>query len=161
LPRWRPPDTVGGIDTDVVVPDTDPTPGRGIRLFVGGFLGLFLIGGLLGLEAWPVTGWKMYARLRHGDFWGWQVRAIGVDGSERSVDLRNAPAAYHGVTHFLSDFERLSAEDRQAVCLALAQVARTQSEDVAGVAIDHVLGRIPVDPGGPSGPSERVRIHRC
>jgi hypothetical protein len=104
----------------------------------------------------------MYARVRHGDFWGWQVRAVGVDGSERSVDLRNMPAAYHGVTHFLSDFEGLSAEDREAACLALGQAARQQYPGVAGVAIDHVLGRVPVDPGGPPSPSSRrLRIHQC
>ena len=118
--------------------------------------------GLIGVEAWPLTGWKMYARVRHGDFWGWQVRAVGLDGSERSVDLRNTPAAYHGVTHFLSNFEGLSAERRQAACLALGSVARAQYTGVAGVAVDHVLGRIPVDPGGaPSPSSRRIRVHQC
>lgn len=161
-------DTVDGIDADSLVPatDTDPHadrgPGRGIRLFVGGFLGVFLIGGLLGLEAWPLTGWKMYARLRHGDFWGWQVRAVAADGVERSVDLRNTPAAYHGVTHFLSGFEGLSADDRDATCRALGEVARAQHPGVAAVAIDHVLGRIPTEPGSPPGPStRRLRIHQC
>ncbi|MEW6471734.1 MAG: hypothetical protein AB1679_05655 [Actinomycetota bacterium] len=169
------PATVGGIETELVpapdrasAEDADDAesdgrgPGRGIRRFVGGFLGLFLLGGLIGVEAWPLTGWKMYARLRHGDFWGWQVRAVGTDGSERSVDLRHAPAAYHGVTHFLSDFEGLPATERQSVCLALGPVARAQHQTVAAVAIDHVLGRIPVDPGGPPSPStRRVRVHQC
>jgi len=104
----------------------------------------------------------MYARLRHGDFWGWQVRAVAADGSERSVDLRNAPAAYHGVTHFLSEFERLSAVDRQEACMALAEFARARHPDVAGLAIDHVLGRIPTEADSPPGPSsERIRVHRC
>jgi hypothetical protein len=104
----------------------------------------------------------MYARLRHGDFWGWQVLAVGVDGRQQSVDLRHMPAAYHGVTHFLSDFEGLPDEHRQRACLALGQVARVQYTDVAGVAIDHVLGRIPVDPGTPhSPPSRRIRVHQC
>jgi hypothetical protein len=117
---------------------------------------------LIGVEAWPLTGWKMYARLRHGDFWGWQVRAIAADGSDRHVDLRYGPAAYHGVTHFLSDFEGLSDERRQAACLALGQVARTQYGDVTEVIIDHVRGRIPVDPGEPPAPpSERARVHQC
>lgn len=104
----------------------------------------------------------MYARLRHGDFWGWQVRALAADGSEHSVDLRNAPAAYHGVTHFLSEFEGLSTDDRQAACVALTEFARTQHGEVAGLAIDHVLGRIPVDPDRPpEPPSQRIRVHRC
>jgi hypothetical protein len=104
----------------------------------------------------------MYARLRHGDFWGWQVLAVGVDGSQRSVDLRHVPAAYHGVNHFLSDFKGLPAEHRQRACLALGQVARAQYTEVAGVAIDHVFGRIPVDPDAPLSPaSQRIRVHQC
>lgn len=104
----------------------------------------------------------MYARLRHADFWGWQVRAIGVDGSEWSVDLRNAPAAYHGVTHFLSDFEGFSPEQRQAACLALGEVARAQHGGVAEIVVDHVQGRVPVDPEAPpQPPAQRIRIHQC
>jgi len=137
-------------------------PGRGIRLFVGAFLGLFLISGLVGLEAWPLTGWKLYSRLRHGEFWGWQVQAVGADGTERSVDLRHLPAAYHGVPYLLNGFGDLAADDREAACSALGVAARTQYADVAGVAVDHVLGRIPVDPEDPPGPpSRRIRVHQC
>lgn len=175
--RCRRPDTVGGIATELVPATDGPAaedlddaelagavagPGRGVRLFVGAFLGLFLLSGLVGVEAWPLTGWKLYARLRHGDFWGWQVRAIDADGSDRPVDLRHAPAAYHGVTHFLSDFEGLSEEQRQAACLALGRVARAQDAGVVEVVIDHVRGRIPTGPGAPPGPaSERIRVQQC
>lgn len=104
----------------------------------------------------------MYAERRHGDFWGWQVRVVGADGVERSVDLRNAPAAYHGVTHFLSDFERLPEHDRRATCLALGQIARVQHPAAAAVAIDHVRRRRPTEPGRPPEPDERrLRVHEC
>jgi hypothetical protein len=149
---------VGAIDED----DVARGPGRGIRLFVAAFLGLFLITGLAGVEAWPLTGWKLYSRVVHGDFWGWQVLAVGADGIERPVDLRHGPAAYHGVTYLLNHFDHLTETERQAACAALGVPARAQYGDVAGVAIDHVLGRIPVhrdDP--PSAPSERIRIHKC
>jgi hypothetical protein len=137
-------------------------PGRGIRLFVGGFLGLFLLSGLIGVEAWPLTGWKLYARVRHGDFWGWQVLAVEPDGNERSVDIRHAPAAYHGVNYFLGDFEGLSAEEREAACLGLVEAARRQYPDVAGVAIDHILGYVQTGPDDvPRPPSQRIRVHQC
>jgi hypothetical protein len=163
---------VGGIDADLLVPAIDGAapdeiagehgPGRGIRLFVGAFLGLFLITGLVGVEAWPLTGWKLYSRLRHGDFWGWQVLAVGADGIERSVDLGHLPAAYHGVPYLLNDFAGLPEADREGACLALAVVARAQYPGVAGVAVEHVLGRIPVDPDDPpSPPSRRIRVHQC
>jgi hypothetical protein len=172
LHRRERPDTVGGIDADLFVPAIDGAapdeiegergPGRGVRVFVGAFLGLFLISGLVGVEAWPLTGWKLYSRVRHGEFWGWQVLAVGADGIERSVDLRHLPAAYHGVPYLLNGFSGLPAADREAACSALGVAARAQYPDVAGVAVDHVLGRIPVDPDGPaSPPSRRIRVHQC
>ncbi|MCA1842208.1 MAG: hypothetical protein LC792_03275 [Actinobacteria bacterium] len=136
--------------------------GRGIRLFVGGFLGLFLIAGLVGVEAWPLTGWKLYARLRHSDFWGWQVLAVERDGSVASLDIRNLPAAYHGVNHLLNDFDALSHDERQAACVGLIEAARLQYPDVTGVAIDHIRGHVPVHPADPPRPpSRRIRIHQC
>jgi hypothetical protein len=144
--------------------DTSPArgPGRGIRLFVAAFLGVFLLSGLAGIEAWPLTGWKLYARLRHGDFWGWQVLAVQPDGAERSLDIRHLPVAYHGVNHLLGDFEGLSAEARHAACLGLVEAARVQYPDVVGVAIDHIFGHVAAGPDDPPRPPpRRVRVHQC
>jgi len=164
---------VVGIDADLLVPgpiddavpggdEGEGAPGRGIRLFVGAFLGLFLITGLVGLEAWPLTGWKLYSHVRHGDFWDWQVLAVGADGAERAVDLRHLPAAYHGVPYLLKGFDGLAPPDREVACSALGVAARAQYDDVTGVAVDHVRGRIPVDPGNPPGPpTRRIRVHQC
>ena len=153
------PDTVGDIDADLL---SERGPGRGIRLFVAAFLGLFLISGLAGVEAWPLTGWRLYSRVVHGDFWGWQVLAVGADGVERPVDLRHLPAAYHGVPYLLNHFDGLPEAEREAACAALGIAARAQYAGAAGVAIDHVLGRIPAHPHDPpSPPSDRIRVHQC
>jgi hypothetical protein len=120
------------------------------------------LSGLIGVEAWPLTGWKLYARLRHAEFSGWQVLAVGSDGNERVVDIRRTPAAFHGVNHFLNDVERLTDEEREAACLGLIEAARLQYPDVAGVAIDHIVGHVPVHPGDALGPpANRIRIHQC
>jgi len=87
---------------------------------------------------------------------------VGPDGAERAVDLRRLPAAYHGVPYLLKDFDGLAPSDREVACSALGVAARTEYDDVTGVAVDHVLGRIPVDPGHPPGPpSRRIRVHQC
>ena len=39
-------------------PDPAPAP-RWARWFVGVFLGLFLLCGVAGFEAWPLTGWRL------------------------------------------------------------------------------------------------------
>jgi hypothetical protein len=147
------------------VPDqakVDRGPGRGIRLFVAGFLGLFLTTGLIGVEAWPLTGWSLYSRLRHGEQWGWQILAVGPDGAERHVELARLPAAYHGVIYALGGFAARPPEERESACRELGGAAREQYPDTIGVAIDRVRYRIPTDPDLPPGlPTGRVRNHQC
>ena len=137
-------------------------PGRGIRLFVGAFLGLFLLGGLIGVEAWPLTGWSLYSRLRHGDQWGWQVLAVGPDGGERAVELQRLPAAFHGVTYFLGGFAGRPAGEKESACLALGGAARVQYPDAVGVAVDRVRYRVRTDlDRPPDPPTARVRSYQC
>jgi len=139
-----------------------PVPGRGIRLFVATFLGVFLAAGLIGVEAWPLTGWRLYARLRHGDFRAWEVVAVAPDGHEAPVDLGRLPPAYHGLGQLLTGFEDLPAGEREATCAGLVAAARQQYPGAAGVAVDHVLGHVrrgPDDP--PRDPTGRIRVQRC
>ena len=147
------------------MPDDDQVeqgPGLGIRLFVGAFLGLFLITGLIGVEAWPLTGWSLYSRLRHGEQWGWQVLAIGPDGAERHIELQRLPAAYHGVIYALGGFAGRHPAERESTCRALGPAARAQYPDAVEVAVDRVRYRIPTDPDRPPRPpTGRVRNHRC
>jgi hypothetical protein len=142
--------------------EADAAPGRGIRRFVGGFVGLFLVTGLIGVEAWPLTGWSLYSRLRHGEGWAWQVLAVAPDGQERALDLQRLPAAYHGVNYYLGGFAGRPEGDREAACRALGDAARIQFPDSTGVAVDRVRYRIRTDPDAPLGPpGERVRTHQC
>ncbi len=138
-------------------------PGRGIRLFVGAFLALFLVSGLIGVEAWPLTGWSLYSRLRHGEGWAWQVLAVGPDGVERAVDLQQLPAAYLGVSYFLGGFAGRPPAEKESTCLALGTAARALYPDTVGVAVDRVRYRIRPDPGAPPDPpgAGRVRNHQC
>ena len=143
--------------------EADVAPGRRIKLFVGGFIGLFLVTGLIGVEAWPLTGWSMYARLRHGEGWTWQILAVSPDGRERAVDLQQLPAAYHGVPYRLGGFAGRPPAEREATCQALGEAALQQYPDAVGVAVDRVRYRIRTGPddAGPGPPGDRVRNHEC
>jgi hypothetical protein len=141
--------------------DGESGPGRGIRLFVGGFLALFLVSGTIGVEAWPLTGWSLYSRLRHGEGWAWQVLAVGPDGTERAVDLQGLPAAYHGVAYFLGGFGSRHPAEKESACRALGGAARTQYPDAVAVAVDRVRYRIRPTPDDAAEPGGRVRNHEC
>lgn len=137
-------------------------PSQGIRLFVGAFLGVFLLSGLIGVEAWPLTGWSLYSRLRHAEQWGWQVLAVGPDGGERAVELQRLPAAFHGVNYFLGGFAGRPAHEKESACRALGGAARTQFPDAVGLAVDRVQYRIRTDPERPPDPpTGRVRTYQC
>jgi hypothetical protein len=137
-------------------------PGIVIRVFVVAFLALFLGAGLFGVEAWPLTGWRLYSRLRHGQQWSWQVGAVAPDGRERLLDLHRLPAAYHGVPYVLGSFEGLSAEAKESACRGLGEAARLQYPDVTGVVIDHIRGSVARGPDAPvAAPSGRIRSYQC
>jgi hypothetical protein len=141
--------------------DVGQGPGRGTRLFIGGFLALFLVSGAIGVEAWPLTGWSMYSRLRHGEGWSWQVLAVGPDGAERAVDLQRLPAAYHGVPYFLGGFAGRPPAEKDSACRALGAAARTQYPGTVGVAVDRVRYRIRPAADDAPDPGGRVRNHEC
>ena len=137
-------------------------PGRGRRLFVGVFLGVFLLSGLIGVEAWPLTGWSLYSRLRHGEQWGWQLLAVGPDGGEQPLELERLPAAFHGVNYFLGGFAGRPADEKESACRALGGAARSQYPHAVELAVDRVRYRIRTDPNRPPGPpTGRVRTYQC
>jgi hypothetical protein len=131
-------------------------------VFVGAFLGLFLLSGLIGVEAWPLTGWSLYSRLRHGEQWGWQVLAVGPDGGERPVELQRLPAAFHGVNYFLGGFAGRPPAEKESACLALGGAARAKYPDTVGLAVDRVRYHVRTDlDRPPDPPTGRVRTYQC
>ena len=136
-------------------------PGTHIRAFVFAFLGFFMLTGLLGMEIWPATGWRLYSTLRHEQRWGWDVVAVGGDGVERSIPFRELPAAYHGVTYFLAHFGDLSPAERESACTSLGAAARAGEIDVEAVRLYQIRTSIPTRPGEDAGPPHKVPRYEC
>ena len=99
-----------------------------MRRFVVGFLVLFTVVGLTGLDAWPLTGWQLFSRVRGPVQTGWEAVVVDAAGAERPVTLR-------GTLHVLQDFPRTSAEGRRKACAAWAAEYREAGVDVAGVRV--------------------------
>ena len=71
--------------------DADRAP-RWARWFVGAYLALFLVCGLVGLEAWPLTGWRLFADARQARQPGFQAVTVDRAGRETTVPFADLPA---------------------------------------------------------------------
>lgn len=91
-----------------------PTPAT--RRFVLAFLAAFAICGLAGVEAWPLTGWRLFSHLRHARQESWHATVIDAAGAESPVPFGALGAPYRGNVQVLIGFPRIPRERRLAVC---------------------------------------------
>jgi hypothetical protein len=85
-------------------------------------LGLLLLGGLVGIEAWPVTEWRLFSAARD-DRQTTHVVAAATDdepgGALVPFDLEDLPLGYRTAEWPMSRLSRLSSAERAAICSAL------------------------------------------
>jgi hypothetical protein len=103
-------------DTGAPPPDVVP---RSARWLVGGLLVLLLVPGLIGFDAWPLTGWRLFSLARDEAQTRWVLEAVGADGNARVVSLEELPLGYRHAEWPLADLPGASTERREAVCQAL------------------------------------------
>jgi hypothetical protein len=101
-------------------PDVDPDAvPRSARWLVGALFALLLVPGLVGFDAWPLTGWRLFSLARDETQTLWVLEAMDADGSTRLVDLEELPLRYRHAEWPMADLPGASTERRQAVCEAL------------------------------------------
>lgn len=115
----------------------DRAPSRGVRGFVLGFLAVFIACGLLSVEVWPLTGFRLYHQLRHEERVSWVIVAETA-GGDREVDLQDLPIGWHETNRLLSTFPELSGDERDAICDAWVEPLRASGVVVTGVRVDEV-----------------------
>jgi hypothetical protein len=98
--------------------DLDRVP-RSARWLVGVLLVLLLVPGLVGFDAWPLTGWRLFSLARDDTQTLWVLEAVDDDGSARLVDLEELPLRYRHAEWPMSDLPGASTDRRQDVCEAL------------------------------------------
>ncbi|HWD48021.1 MAG TPA: hypothetical protein VHM23_30665 [Actinomycetota bacterium] len=113
-------------------PDQAP---RWARWFVGAYLAVFVICGVAGLEAWPLTGWRLFADARQARQPGFQAVTTDADGRETPIPFRDLRAGFRGDVQVLKGFASLPSARQAAVCQAWAREVRARGGEVAELRI--------------------------
>ncbi len=67
-----------------------------VRRLVAAYLAAFVVCGLFGVEAWPLTGWRLFADARPARQAGWQAVTADAAGRETPIPFRDLPIRFHG-----------------------------------------------------------------
>jgi hypothetical protein len=110
-----------------------PFPPAWTRRFVAVFLAAFVVCGTFGLEAWPLTGWRLFADARQPVQVAWQAVTVDPAGRETPVPFGDLPAGFHGNVQVLKGFAGLPAGEQAAVCRAWADAVRDRGGQVEAV----------------------------
>jgi len=95
-------------------------PPRWARPFVAVFLAAFFVCGVFGIEAWPLTGWRLFSRLREPGQSAWRVMVVDEAGRESPFPWAELPPGFHAHVHLLKTFPSLPGDRRDAVCRSWA-----------------------------------------
>ena len=145
-------------------PPTPSTPDRAprwARRFVGAYLAVFVVCGVFGLEAWPLTGWRLFADARQARQPGFQAVTVDRAGRETPVPFADLPAGYRGDVQVLKGFAGLPDRRQAAVCQAWAEAVRDRGGEVAEVRIYQTLTDVSDRVGDRGAPPRRTLRFTC
>ena len=134
---------------------------RWARRFVAAYLAVFLLCGLAGLEAWPLTGWRLFADARQAVQPGWQAVTVDRAGRETPVPFRDLPAGYQGYVQVLKGFPGLAPDRRVAVCRAWAEAVRARGGEVTAVRLYQTETDVSRRVGRRGAPPSRTLRYTC
>jgi hypothetical protein len=125
------------------------------------FLALFVIAGVFGIEAWPLTGWRLFADARAARQVSWQAVTVDADGHERPVAWSDLPVRYRGNVQVLKGFAGLRPAEQVAVCAAWADGVRALGRGVSQVRIYRLETDVSRRAGDRAAPGTRELRFTC
>jgi hypothetical protein len=142
-------------------PTTTERAPRWARWFVGAYLALFVVCGVAGLEAWPLTGWRLFADARQARQPGFQAVTVDRAGRETPIPFRDLPAGYRGQVQVLKGFAGLPPARQAAVCQAWAEAVADRGGEVAEVRIYQTVTDVSQREGDRGAPPARSPRFTC
>jgi hypothetical protein len=131
------------------------------RRFVWTYLALFVIAGLFGLEAWPLTGWRLFADARSARQLTWQAVTVDGAGRERPIPFASLPVRYQGNVQVLKGYPGLPPKRQAAVCDAWADAVRATGVQVRQVRIYRLEVDVSRRAGRRGAPPRRSLRYTC
>lgn len=134
---------------------------RPARTFVAVFLAVFVICGLVGIEAWPFTGWRLFSRSRTEHARGFEAVAVTSDGTQTPIPFERMSAAYRGSVQVLQEFASLPPAERAAVCRVWEEAAEVVLGPIAQVRIFRTEAHLSRRAGRRGEPGARTLVQEC
>lgn len=111
-----------------------PVPRRA-RIYVGALLLVLTVPGLLGLELWPITGWKLFSVSRTETASRWVIEGVYEDGASRIIDFGELPVAYSNSEWPLRSVGAGGTQRSREICQVLLAAAHERDPHVVEVRI--------------------------
>jgi hypothetical protein len=135
-------DTTSSTERDRARSDSDAPQGSPggrapswARVFVFGYLAAVLICGVFVIEAWPLTGFRLFSHLRYARQLGWQATTVDHSGRERIIHFGAFPRTYRHLPLIMRTYGALPQARQEATCQAWAAQVRHHGGEVKGVRI--------------------------
>ena len=137
-------------------------PSRAVRGFVVGLLVLLVVPGVIGFDAWPLTGWRLFSADRGNRQDRWEIEVVTQDGDALPVDLDRLTIAYRNAEWILAELPGASDAHRDAVCLALLGGVREHADPAAaGLRVVRNRRRMEESGGDFVVIEDREPVHAC
>lgn len=130
------------------------------RVTVYAFLAAVLACGFFSVEAWPLTGWKLFSQVRSSQQTGWLATATTADGREAPIDFASLGRGYTGALHVMGELPRRSRSERTAICGVWLDAVRQQPERPVAVHIYRTRSTVPRT-DAPAPPAKRTLYLEC
>ncbi len=118
------------------------------RCVAYGLIGLVALAGVASIEAWPLSGFKLFSATRGPTRVSWELQAV-VDGEEQFVSVGDAGAELGYSTLVLADFDEMSARERDDICDAWVAPLRTSGTPVDALRVYRITSDIRPDGAEP------------
>ena len=121
------------------------------------FLTAFVACGLLGVEAFPLTGWRLFSHLRTDHAVSWEAVTVDDVRKERVAAYSRLQGGFRTFVLVARGLDHLKREDQDAVCRTW--LASLGAGEVRVYRLDQPL--IPREGDRPAMPPARIWIASC